>query len=417
MPAAVELSQACCAALEEAADAVSLRQEAYEERAERKRWGGGDHWLIGKRNWREVERDPPEGMEAVLGLLKAGNWLWLSERVFMNSTVEEYNWASVGEEKPAVRATALEDFYAIALEITRRLVAATIFVAESRVRAKSRQDVRVRRRVRRQDVEAAALSLGLSMNRRGFWARCARRLRLDIHGDEDQGQDVPDWVGQREEREPMSYDEVERALGLEPDSVEEDTASDDEADSSGDDAEIRDDLAALPDSDSGSIELGAGTQYDTEYEESPVEDEAEKEAIQREMNEILHHSALEYPETSTARNALRKRIRAERAHEAYADAVDAKASYHEEKRLWALLGRKPPMELAKVDVPAEPPKDTKKTVDDLVRGFARIPGDWRSKLENVPSWWEMEYAVAQEERRQQEAYAVTAAAVDSDDGN
>jgi hypothetical protein len=253
------------------------------------------------------------------------------------------------------------------------------------------------------------------MNRRGFWARCARRLRLDVYGDEDR--DVPDWDGQAEEAGPMSYDEVESALGLEPDSVEEEAASDEETESSGDDEEIRDDLVSLPDSDNGSIELGTGTQHDTEYEETPVENEAEREAIQREMNEVLHHSALEYPETSTARKALRKRIRAERAHEAYADAVDAKSSYHEEKRLWALLERKPPMELAKVDVPAQPPKDTKKTVDDLVRGFARIPGDWRSKLEKVPSRWEMEYAVAQEERKQQEANAVAAAAVDSGDEN
>ncbi|KAK4236363.1 hypothetical protein C8A03DRAFT_45628 [Achaetomium macrosporum] len=416
MPAAVELSQACCAALEEAADAVSLRQEAYEEEVERKRWGGGEHWLIGKGNWREVESEPPEGMEAILGLLKVGNWLWLSERVFMNAAVEEYNWASVAEEKPAVRATALEDFYAIALEITRRLVAATIFVAESRVRAKSKQDPRVRRRVRREDAEAAALSLGLPTNSRNFWAKCARRLRLDVYGDEDQ--DVPGWEGEREEPGPMSYDDVERALGLEVEErVEGDAASDEETEPSEDEGEFKDDLASLSGSDNGSIELGAGAQYDTEDDEPFSEDEAEKEAIQHEMNEILHHSALEYPEYFKARKALRKRIRAERAHEAYADALDAKASYHEEKRLWALLERKPPMELAKVEVPAEPPKLTKRTADDLVRGFARIPGDWKSKLEVVPSRWEMEYAVAQEEKKQQKANAAAAARAESDDEN
>jgi hypothetical protein len=313
----------------------------------------------------------------------------------MNSVVEEYNWARVEGEEPAIRATALEDFYAIAVEVTRRLVAATIFVGEARVKARRELYPDARSRVWKQDVEAAALSLGLPTNNRRFWAKCARRLRLDVYDNDENAE--AGWDTESEQ-EPMSYDEVEKALGLERESPEGDAPPDEDTESSEEDS-VDDDPAS--ESDRGSIELGGGAPYVSDIEEpQPEEDEAEKEAVTREMNEMLVHSALEYPKSGKPRAALRSRIRAERAHEAYADKLDARASYYEEKRLWAMLERHPPVELVKPDVPAEPPKSTKRTVTDLINGFARTQGDWRSKLELVPSRWEMEYAVAEEERKE-----------------
>ncbi|KAL2153145.1 hypothetical protein VTH82DRAFT_4300 [Thermothelomyces myriococcoides] len=431
MPAAVELSQACCAALEEAADAVAIRQEAYEEGVERRKWGDAG-WLIGSRNYRAVEADPPEGLREAVRLFRLGTWLRLSERVFMNSAVEEYNWARVEGEKPAVRATAVEDFYALTVQMTRRLVAATIYVAESRVKSRRKLYPETINAVRKEDVEAATLSLGLPTNRRKFWAKSARRLRLNVYdeeeddGEEEQEGDeevavvkkeedseIEGW-GSMEEQEPMSYDEVERALGFEPESPEGGSAADEDMDSSED--ELKEDGISAVESDNGSVELGAGAPYTSEYEESvlPEEDEAEKEAIRLEMNEALIHSALEFPKSGGPRAVLRDRIRAERAHEAYADLLDARARYHEEKRLWAMLERRPPVSLVvKTDVPEEPPKWTKKTVEDLIRSYARTPGDWRSKLEVVPSRWEMDYALKEGAEKEK---AEAAAGADSDDG-
>ncbi|KAL2015501.1 hypothetical protein VTK56DRAFT_5356 [Thermocarpiscus australiensis] len=405
LPAAVELSQACCAALEEAADALALRQEAHEEAAERRRWGGGEHWLIGPWNLKEVEREPPEGLSPSVGFFWVRNWLRLAERVFMNAAVEEHNWASVSpqQRRPAVRATALEDFYALAVSVTRRLVAATIYVAESRVRAKRVLDPLTRRRVYRQDVEAAALSLGLPTNSRRFWARSARRLRLDVY-DEEEG-DVAGWDGEgRDEQAPtMSYDEVERALGFEPENPQGDGSSDERRESSEEAEESDDGLVSLSDTPSIDLdaEITAQDASDQEQFPSDEEDEAEKESVKREMDELMVHSALEFPKSTRARNALKKRIRAARAHEAYADALDARASYYEEKRLWAMLERSPPVELTRVEVPEEPPKWSRGTVEDLIRGVSRTPGagDWRSKLEVVPSRWEMEYALVEQEKK------------------
>ncbi|KAL2267542.1 hypothetical protein VTJ83DRAFT_4819 [Remersonia thermophila] len=450
IPAAVELSQACCAALEEAADAVASRQETYEESIEKKRWGA-QAWLVGQRNWRELEREmlaraettaPEDGSTAVkddpaqdgrfqatpsmnsLQLFRVGAWLRLSERVFMNSVIDDYNWAHVAggsgvHNTPALRATALEDLYDLAVEMTRRLVAATIWVSESRVRARRMLYPNARWRVWKQDAEAAALSLGLKTNAREFWAKCARRLRLDVYDDDDDDDDDDDkdgegWEGE-EERGPMSYDEVERALGLEVE-VRQESGDDEAMYASWSESDEKDtvdlDRSPAEDSDAGSVELGGASPYATEFEQEeeeedagpePEEDEAEKAAIQREMTEALVHSALEFPESRRAKAALRKSIRAERAHEAHADRLDARASYAEEKRLWAMLGRAPPHELEKPPaVEGEPRVGTRRKVDDLLRAFARTPGDWRKTLEAVPSRWEMEYALAEEDKRGKE---------------
>ncbi|GAB1318841.1 RNA polymerase I-specific transcription initiation factor rrn5 [Madurella fahalii] len=404
LPAAVELSQACVAALEEAADAVSLRQEAYEEAVERTRWEGkGGFWVVREWNRRQLEKAGPEGMPSV-GFFRVGNWLGLAEGVFMNSVVEEGNWRAIAgegeKEKPGIWATALEDFYALALSVTRRLVAATAYVAESRVRAKREMYPGTAMRATVKDVEAAALSLGLKTNSRGFWAKCARRLRLEVYDAEDEG-----TVGWNEEEEPMSYGEVERALGLELGNGSDETVSIDEPESSEEEEEEEQntDGSAASVSDAASVDLGAEWHDESDNEGLPEqeENEAEKRDIDREVDELLVHSALEYPKTRRARDALRRRIRAARAHEAYADALDAWASYSEEKRLWVMLDRQPPLGLIKVEAPGDPP-NRGRTVDELIKGFSRTPGKggWRSKLEVVPSRWEMEYALVQEEREE-----------------
>jgi hypothetical protein len=201
----------------------------------------------------------------------------------------------------------------------------------------------------------------------------------------------------------MSYDEVERALGLEPEAIGANTATDQEETESSEE-ELDEAVVEAMESDDGSVELDAATPQVSENEGGlPHEDEAEREAVTREMNEVLVHSALEYPKSGPQGDNLRRQIRAERTHEAYADKLDARASYYEEKRLWAMLERQPLRELLKPDAPEEPRRVTKQTADDLVKGFARTPGDWRSKLEVIPSKWEMDYALVQDKKRKAEA--------------
>ncbi|KAK3324208.1 hypothetical protein B0T19DRAFT_443635 [Cercophora scortea] len=399
LPAAVELSQACCHALEQAADSISLLQEADEEAAEKKLWGAGS-WLITPANCREVEEAPPPNLESIK-LFRARTWLTVSDRIFMNASFPEYNWRSVAAEAPAIRATALEDFHSLAVSITRRLVAATIYVSESRIRAKRQVFPGTGNLVWKQDVEAAVLSLGLKPNSAEFWTGCARRLRLDVFDDS---------VGD-EEQEPMSYDEVERALGGDRDvdlREGEGKEEEDEIASSldEDEDEIASALSETPSIDEKVEPLDEKRTRPEDDDDDEEEDEKtdpetdiDNESIKREADELTVFSAVDYPPTAHARRALRAQIRSARRHEAYADALDARASYLEEKRLWDLLHRDPPHELPKVKDPGSPPRKPTQTLEDVylkAGGGGTVGGDGTG----VASNWELEAQVQMDVARE-----------------
>ncbi|KAH6635509.1 hypothetical protein B0J18DRAFT_472639 [Chaetomium sp. MPI-SDFR-AT-0129] len=479
LPAAIELSPACCTALEDAADALATRQETYEEGVEKRRWGD-EYWLIGRWNVRAVEgavrssgslagsstgfsgagssatgssnKPPalPPSLTPPLELFRIGTWLQLSERVFMNSTVEEYNWATAtadnAGETPSIRATALIDLYSLTVEITRRLVAATVWVAESRVRTRRGLYPDARSRVWKEDVRAAALSVGLGGGvgeRRRFWGGCARRLRLGVVRDEEEtgegremGEEVGEEVGEGEEI--LSYDEVERALGMEV--ADHDPAEEDMDQYSSSDAMDMDmdtdininmetDLTTEPntdfnsDTDTGSIDLGnpnpnsnPNPKHTKPKDKPPEKIEKDSERITLELNEALIHSALDYPTTGKPRTTLRNRIRVEHAQEAYADRLDMRAAYREEKRLWGVLGREVPEGvLVKPQEEEDGPRegeeegDREKGVSGGLgmggRSVVDVLGGWERPVKkergDVGSRWEMEYALARKEGGQE----------------
>ena len=398
VPAAVELSQACCSALEDAADAISLRQETHEETLERQRWGQ-ERWLITKVNRRDVERDPPPQSKQAVDLFCLKTWLRLSDRVFMNAAYEEYNWRSVSDEQPALRTTTLVDFHSLVVSVVRRLVAATIYVTESRIHAKRAVHADLQRQVSRRDVDAAVLSLGFPANSRRFWARCARRLRLNVYDDESWDARV---ASDEEEPEPMSFDDVERALGADAEDPDNPLASE-RGDSETDPSE--EELAALSDTPLIDDDEGAGTNPRTDPSEEGEEEEEEEarlypgvddEQVRREANELLVFSALDYPKSTRAKHTLMSRIRLAHAHDAYADAVDARASYTEERRLWTLLGRTPPTELGRPpQVPKPPPPSgLLHPVDDLLCTTMIGGRGWRDGLGAIGSSWEVDPRVS-----------------------
>ncbi|KAI1491353.1 hypothetical protein F5X96DRAFT_479031 [Biscogniauxia mediterranea] len=388
IPAAAEISQACCAALEEAADGVALRQERHEEALEQKRWRG--RWLVTPALAQALESQHRRGQELGLPfaeLFAVRNWLRLSDRVFMNSAVPDGNWRCVEEQPPSVRATAFADFHALALSVTRRLLLASLYVAESRVRAKNAGDPRHRTRplVRPHDVRVAAASVGLKQDARVFWARCARRLRLDVYDDDDDNNEQPlrggmkaekrddaiistdddlsnngaeSYEDEDEDREStgggeemetdtdqdteydiMTYDAVEAALGLpQPGTSQDMTAAPLDGYDDDDEDYLSDALSTIS---SDSEEAGAGAEAEAE---APV-DEADADAdagldpaaIERDLDEVTLYSALPYPGTTRAKQSLRVRIRREHLLEAEAERVDARAGAREEARLWARL--------------------------------------------------------------------------------
>lgn len=363
MPAAVELSQACVSALEEAADDISVREEIREELDEALKWGE-DRWLITPYNCHAIKRE--RRADKGFQLLRTRRMLKLADRIFMNASFDESNWTSMSSEPPAIRMTAHGDFYNLAVSVTRRLVAATMYIAESRLRTKDPLAGPYEDAVRREDVDAAVVSLGVSANSDKFWIGCARRLRLAVvdTGEENDESDTDDdgyeddngsdGSAAFQDLEPMTYAAVEAVLaGEDPPPPDDDGNGDADGegddDGDGDDNKVRDDDDAegahdsTPSSPFPPSSPASSTSILKDDEDSPIPPPLPSYPgvnhlqVDLDVSEARTHTLLPRPLTRRGRRALAARIWASHADEAHADAVDARDAYAEEKRLWSVV--------------------------------------------------------------------------------
>ncbi|OAA47750.1 hypothetical protein NOR_02240 [Metarhizium rileyi] len=373
-PAAVEISQQCCHAQEEAADTVSIRQERREEQREELKWG--DNWDITLSLARRLGHggeDADSASEATVRfaqLFHLSNWLRLSGRVFMNSSIPGNNWNYVDDKRPSIWATAFDDFYSLAVSVTRRLVQTTLFISMSRIRAKKELIPTTRDIVRRKDVEAAIASLGMSHNANDLWIRCARRLRLDVFDE------PPDKDEEEAEEEPMTYAEVEAVLSGDADRGE--TQALPEAALSAPEASSDEDVE---EEEECKDDTGSDWEPDTREGGEDDEDEDEKREIEHEANEVLVYSAPELRDVRTAKQALRLRVAMERKQEAQAELHDEYASCQAEIEMWNILQKKPPMEVPRVQ---DPGRVRRSNMD--VENVYPLGRDWASKLEYLGEW-------------------------------
>ncbi|KAI2469948.1 hypothetical protein F4781DRAFT_442217 [Annulohypoxylon bovei var. microspora] len=465
MPSAAELSTELMAALDGAADALALRQETYEASLEQKRWGG--RWLVTPplaqvlehrvRALRRGELDafsPPHhshhsshpneshdsrsDLPPFAELFHLRTWLKLPDRVFMNSAVEDGNWRFMSEadEPPAIRATALEDFYSLALSITRRLVRAALYVAGSRIRARRAGNPRLKGNdVRTKDVRAAAASVGLKENSREFWAKAARRLRLDVYDDEDYEEEEGDEDGRGSAEEDKGELNEEESQDMDVDTTanddiyeeEEDTASNiEEQDDQDDDYDYEimtyaaveaalgfpnpstnpaGDPHNLPDTSEHLFRPGFDTDMDpppsSDYDslsdtpsiDSPEPQPPDPESSPRidnallsaDLTEALTYSALDHIPTSRSKQGLLHRLKAEQRLWADADVLDAAVSAAEEARLWGVLRGDP----------AKPEDESPKPDPGLALGAASSSGrrgladtgeNWRDRTKYYSAW-------------------------------
>ncbi|KAK0714917.1 hypothetical protein B0H67DRAFT_579502 [Lasiosphaeris hirsuta] len=392
IPAAIELSQECCKALEEAGNAFSMRQEAYEETREKKRWGE-NNWLIDSSTRKKIEKKAPPQLKSV-GLFRVDTWLRLSKHVFMNSSSPEYNWTAMSDDEPAIRATALEDFYSIVASLARRIISASIYESQSRIRSVKSWNPAIRHIVRRKDVETAVLSLGLRSNKQHFWAGAARRLKLNVPNDEH-------WYGSiayDKEAKFMPYNDVEQALGGvgKGDVPAPAIGSDNETDSENEDTGMSDMSSDdTDDDDSDAIHYSGGEAAMGDSDESVMED-GDQDEVQQEANELFVYSAIDYSKASRAKTAVKNRIKVVQAEDAYAGLVDARAACDEEKRLWELLGRTPATELATPNVSEVPTRRKRLPIDDLILSTSVGEGRWRDAAGAAAAKWEVEASTALE---------------------
>lgn len=371
-PAAVELSHECCEALDEAADSLALRQENFEQTTEQKEHGAD--WLITLEGCKDATHDEAaDGDLRALSVLNVSKWLQMSERLFMNGASEDSNWQSVDGDHPSVRRTTLDDFYSLAVTLTRRLVAATIFIASSEIRrAESGYNADIQGEVRRKHVRAAALSLGLSTEKQPVLAGSARRLGLHVY-------DQPPKPSDEEDRATMMpYDAVEHALGMSrPRNISSIRQNTQRIELSSDEEAVPRHAPAYNEAETDSVDSDDDDPSDGQYEVSVDEDED----VRAEADEIMVYSAVDVPQTKRDRETLFRRIKAEREQESYADAVDAHATYQEEGRMWQVLGKQPLQPL--ID-PGLPPAGRRLKMS--VGAAYSVGKDWRAHTKVLSEW-------------------------------
>ncbi|RYP90358.1 hypothetical protein DL770_003505 [Monosporascus sp. CRB-9-2] len=424
VPLAAEISQETCNALEAAADDIALRQERHEEIIEQGRWQ--DHWLITPALATFFERQVRREKDANLPFaefLLTHNWLKLSDRVFMNSVIPDHSWQFVSEEPPSMRATAFQDFYSLAVSMTRRLVTTTLHTATSRVNAKQAGNHRTRGLIKNKDVRAAAASLGMKENSRDFWARTARRLRLNVYKDESQDEgyaetravdtaleivDVDIDYDDEDEGYVMSYQEVEAALGIDsvPESSDEESDDDSLSDASEDesaqqvaDGEQKQDIGDREDSEDAKNKLEEDSDIDQDAVDRNLDEalcpdidhDIDQDKVDRELHEALNYTDIDDPGTARGRQAIRRRIEMEHRLEAQCVRFDALFDRVEEMRLQRVLQSGGPAKYSDKVTQAIEAQVARQKQEELKRpsqkaGLDDSAQDWKDGLEYHSEW-------------------------------
>ena len=352
-PGALEVSPACSAALELSAEALSILNQRAEAKLERKKHR--DMWLLNQKLGRwassclsqgdQGEKEVRECLPAA-ELLDLENLLKLSTNVFMNSSEKDENWreyCSAGE-KPSILFTAFGDFHRLVVSITKRLIQSSLFFAMSRRKAATAPNFTPKQSVRKQDITAALNVLGMKHNSHAFWAGVAKRCGLKVYDDEHVQEDVV--------HVPLGLSEVEKRLSQ---------------------GGIHDeDVGLQGSSDADDISEAVSNERSSMSSTPSFEDELDNSS--RKSNRSNDRAS---PAISDCPSSLPGV--SNQALDMYAEAVDAKASMIEERRLWELLDKQPPEPVIPdgIVVPRVPTGE-RKTGDDL--------DDWRAWTDYAPEW-------------------------------
>lgn len=347
-PAAAELSQSCCYELEKAADSLAVSQQLVEEKKEYERWE--KYWDISpviadhlERSMRDATTQSPGPQFATLFHIQ--QWLELSCRVFMNSSIPASNWTFVDDKPPSIWATALADFYSLTVSFTKRLVHACLQANQSRI--VSDEARRRPQAIEVEDVHAATELLGICRDSKESWRTCSRRLRLNIY-EEPEEENHPDEDGL------LSYDEIENRLG--------------------------DPLPRPGESGHVSRDIGYGMRHQTKpttsNDENNVPGPIEYDTEQEIRDILVQTRAARIRGRQDYKRALISRVVAERRQTAYADDFDTIQSQQAEAGLWAIMGKDPPVALARrKDMLGRAPRSNWK-VDEVYRKAT----DWTTEL-------------------------------------
>ena len=375
MEPALEVSQQCCAALDLAAEAVSVLQHIEDEKQEREEHANFSILTPSLAKWahrsllagEEGEQEVLQALPAAT-LLNLNSFLTLSKRVFMNSSVEENNWRTYAERRqsPSITHTAFSDMHTIAVSLIKRLIQSSLFFAMSRIRTMGASSYYTpKQHVKARDVVAALNVLGMEANGRKTWIGTARKCRLRVY------ETVTNWKVQGKR---YSYDEVEAILSEENLGRRGRYRSR----SAGHEA------VSQPPTDKSN----ASSAEDVPEGSSSSSPDDDSSAYQSESSFSDNHTSSTDPPSSSSSSSSSKhgltQQRLEQAEDAYLEAFDQKASKEEEKRLWELLGEDPStkMDLEPIDLPPVPERASRQN-----------PPDWTTWIDHSAEWENFESPV------------------------
>ena len=365
---ALEVSQQCCAALDLAAEAVSVLQHKEEEKEERQQHANLSLLTSTVAKWanrsllagEEGEREVLQALPAAT-LLNLRYFLTLSKRFFMNSSIPENNWRTYAgrRQSPSITYTAFFDMHTLAISSIRKLIQSSLFFAMSRIRTMGRSDYTPKQHVKARDVEAALNVLGMEANGRKTWIGTARKCRLRVY---------ENVRHQKVEGKRYSYDEVEAALSK---------------DSRGSRGRYRSRSAGNEDvSNPPTDKSSASSPEDVPEESSSSPHHSSTDKSDSSLSDDSA-SSTDLSSSSSSKQGSTKQRR-EQAEDAYLEASDQKASREEEKRLWEILGEDPStkMDLQPIDLPPVPRRaNREETVD------------WTSWIDYSAEWENLETPV------------------------
>lgn len=213
VPAASEISAECCDALDMAADHICKLEWRDDCGHEKARYGA--HYLLTVDDAQHFEDRladnrpdigvgtvPPEqddldakpgainaAVTTAMNLLDLKMLLHLSRTLYAVTAREEgiserdaSNDENSCNGQPSIFASALIDFENLVRSVTRRLIGASIYQANTRLRANDHRDDRTSKlRVRSKDVIAAAEILHMPRNSLDYWQDAPRRLNLKVY--------------------------------------------------------------------------------------------------------------------------------------------------------------------------------------------------------------------------------------------
>ncbi|KAL9114485.1 MAG: hypothetical protein Q9227_001566 [Pyrenula ochraceoflavens] len=400
IPAAIEIGSETEKSLDKAAQALCLYQERYQDIVGRERFG--DRWLtdIQSAKAREVEADENgtvsdednfKGSSAAEKLLNIPAMMELSEKIFMNRSMPnaDDNWRKLAalDERPAVNLDFLEEFYEIALNMTRKVMQSCIYVAMSRLRASRYERYAPSKLVKVQDVQAAVHLLGLNNSSWDYWRNAPRRCGLQVV-------DVKRSRGYKGKL--LSANSIERALAQKPikrrgrrlslsssgesslqvDSTESEEATTEETDSVLSESNSHGNVTSDAQSD---VSDSTSSTVDDTSPESRISGNEDSSAEDVE-NLYLQSLAGTLVQPSTSAKRKYKQFKQDLLHEAYATHLDEDASRIEEKKLLKTLNRDDILDEDEHMAPSRfmKPNLLRKTRDELI--------DWKDTFLRRHVW-------------------------------